>query len=185
MKKMIALLIAIMMLVSVSAFAEEAEAPVVQETYYDFVLDYCPEGYTANIVTDEPEYLLINFIPADETAATYLLSVKYSEENGDVTMPAKKDLSVDDYQAMQIQFGIDYNEPEFFYFDQTDKNGEEYGVMLIDETNIEAGDLGEIISLWHGYMANVAMIKNSDALTEDDYRTGLQIVQELKVEELK
>lgn len=185
MKKTIALLMAIMMLLTVSAFAEEAEAPVAQDVYYHFVLDYCPEGYQASSLTDDPEYMLINFAPADETAVSYLLSVMYSEENGDVTMPAKKDLSVDSYQTMQIQFGVDYNEPEFFYFDQTDKNGEDYGVMIIDETNVDGGDLGEIISLWHGYMANVVMIKSGSELTEDDYRTGLRIIQELKVEELK
>lgn len=180
MKKIIALLLAILMLAGVSALAEEA--PAVQETYYAFDLDFCPEGYETQPNEEDPESLQVCFFPASADAPVYYLSVSYAEEAGNTTMPVKAELTVEAYQDMQNQFAVNYNRPEFFYYDQTDKNGEGVGVMIIHETDIESGDVGEIISLWHGYMANIAMVK-SNALTEEDYRTGLQIIQELKVSE--
>lgn len=181
MKKIIALLLAVLMLAGVSALAED-EAPAVQECYYEYTLDYCPEGYEATGLNIDSSYLAKCFTPTSGNGPVFYFSVAYAEEAGNVTMPTKAELTVAAYEEMQKQFGVNYNRPEFFYFDQTDKNGEGVGVMVIHETDIESGDLGEVISLWHGYMANIAMIKNSP-LTEDDYLAALQIIQELKVTE--
>lgn len=180
MKKLFALLLAIMMLAGVSAIAEDA--PVTQEKYYSFSFDYEPEGYEKQVNDEDPDMLQIAFLGTTEDAPDYYFSVAYAEELGDVTMPAKDALTVEGYQEMQNQFSIDYNQPEFFYYDQTDKNGESVGIMVIHETDIASGDLGEMVSLWHGYLADIVIVKNS-ALTEDDYRVALQMVQELKVTE--
>lgn len=192
MKKIIALLLAAMMLMSVSAFAEEAAGEqwadgvvVTQEVVAEFGFDFAQEGYT---VTNYPieDGLLVTVLPtdADATKTNFILSVAPSEEFINYTMPVRAELTDETYAMLCDDLADNYNVPEFSYVDQTDKDGKGVGVMIVDETVMDAGDLGEVFSVWHGYVATVKMVNQLGKISDADLETAGEIVKALKVTEV-
>lgn len=192
MKKIVALLLAVMMLMSVSAFAEEtvselwADGEVVtQEVTAEFELDLHLDGYT---VTDYPmdDGLLVSVLPtdADATKTSFVLSVAFSEEFINFTLPVRTELDDETYAELCSNLAVNYNAPEFSYIDQTDKNGDGVGAVIVDETEMDAGDLGEVFSVWNGYTATVKMVNLLGQISDEDLEIAGEIVKALKVTEV-
>ena len=192
MKKIVALLLAVMMLMSVSAFAEEtvselwADGEVVtQEVTAEFELDLHLDGYT---VTDYPmdDGLLVSVLPtdADATKTSFVLSVAFSEEFINFTLPVRAELDDETYAELCSNLAVNYNAPEFSYIDQIDKNGNGVGAVIVNETEMDAGDLGEVFSVWNGYTATVKMVNLLGRISDEDLEIAGEIVKALKVTEV-
>ena len=189
MKKIIALLLAAMLLMSVGAVAEEATGEqwadgvvVTQEIVADFEFEFSQEGYT---VTNYPmdDELIVSILPtdADATKTNFILTVVPSEEFINYTLPVRAELGDEAYEALCADLAVNYNAPEFTYIDQTDKNGEGVGAIIVNDTGLDAGDLGEVLSVWNGYVATVKMVNLLGDITDADLETAGEIVKALKV----
>ena len=173
MKKLIALLLALLMLGSV-AFAETTEdvANYEEQDVLDFTItmDAIPEGYTMTLV--EYEFGPVAIFTSDASDVQYEVNVVYSELFDGYTMDLEA-LTEDEEAEMREMLSAGYSMPSFTF----DKTSHGTDVIIIDEQDADS-DYGEIFSIYEGYMITMVVMKN-DTLTDEDYALGLQILSDM------
>ena len=168
MKKLFALLLALCLLCSVAAFAEEAAAP------YTINMDAIPEGYTMSQQNVNGD-IALEFQPEAENMPVYFGSVAFSEVFDGYTLNIA-DLSEDDKAQVAEMFGADYNNPTF---DFTRKTTHGSDLIIMQENGAET-DSAEIVTIWQGYFITIG-VYGVEEITEDMLETAITILSDLWV----
>ena len=194
MKKLLALVLALLMLTSV-AFAEDtaemteldlSEVESLIEEVADYIataldpedvvnftiaMDALPEGYTME--TAEVGSTLYATFTKDADSVQFMASITYSELFDGYTLNVD-DLSAEELNAeMQEMLGDSYALPEFSFV--TTSHGTD--VVLVNETGAES-DYAEYVTIYQGYMVTVALVKDSE-LSDADLALGLQLLSDM------
>ena len=180
MKKIVALLMALLMALSVCALAEEeAEAVENAETTtleVDQILDFTirmdelPEGYELEVTPVDGD-LYARFYK-DDASCQYLVSVAYSELFDIYTLKIDE-LTEEEMEQMKAFLSQGYHDPSFSF----DKTAHGTDVILVNE-NGAGDDWAEYIAIYEGYFISIAIVKDTD-LTEEDLATALKVLSDL------
>lgn len=180
MKKIVALLMALLMALSASALAEneieavEESSPTTLEVgdILDFTIqmDALPEGYALEVTPIDGD-LYASFYKDDESCQ-YLASVAYSELFDIYTLKIEE-LTEEELEQMKAFLSGGYNDPVFSF----DKTAHGTDVILINE-NGAGDDYAEYITIYEGYFVSVAVVKDSE-LTEEDLAIALKLMSDL------
>lgn len=168
MKKLIAILLATLMLFSLSlSFAETA--PAKTHLYYDGNLYFdviYPEGYEVSVIRDGV-WMTIKMIGGEDAANVEVL-VCPDEELSEMT--SLNDLSDEELADTIAAFTEDYNNPTTSIME----TGLGTKVIRIEENDAES-DYVEILGLYRGYLIDVYIsYEDGREVTEADVETALQ-----------
>lgn len=171
MKKMIAALLALMMLFSVAAFAEDAGASyadlgdAVKNALDD---DHVPAGY--QYYQEEVDGVVyFTLLPADdELKPLYMGSVAHSEEFDDYTLNVAS-LNDEQLDQMKAVLGDDLFNPSFSF----SKTAHGLDLLIMNENDV-ATDIAEIMTVYHGYIITVSAFTLEGELTQADIDLAIQ-----------
>lgn len=166
MKKLFALLLAAMMLLSAGALAEQVT--VNNATAVFDVSMKLMDGYTMteNRVNGN---LYINITPENGTDAHYYLSIGFSEEFDGRTM---SDLTDEEIAVIRSGVAEAFAAPEMKEYDTTGGTH----VLLFDETQGES-DFGIAVTVYKGYFITVQAERPEYAqLTEEDLQRAVDLL---------
>lgn len=173
MKKILAIALALAMLLTMGlACAEGAEKTRIP---YDTALSFdvaCPAGYT--MTTDRLDaYLLLDFIPEDESQPELVLLLCPDEEYGDLAR--LNDLSEEDLAAYAASLCEGYNAPTW----EVVETASGTKLILINEAESEM-DYAEMITVYKGYAIDLyAGAAENAEITEADTAMMQQFLSEL------
>lgn len=176
MKKMLALLVAAMMLFgATTAMAEAlAEEVQIQGATIDFdVTVVVPDGYTMEQTRTNDTVLLI-LQPESDGGTYYVLTVAYSDEYDGRTL---NELSDDEKKLLLDVMDEDFAQAEVH--DLTTDHGTE--VYLLTEASPEAeAFFGAGFSIYKGYFVQIYTVRSDEqALTQDDIDLAMKILSEV------
>ena len=171
MKKIFALLLALVLLCTASALAE----PVIFGTVNDQPVSIVPaQGYTVTLQeTDQGACGLIT--GEDETAVSFSVSIAYSEVFAGYTLDIDQ-LTEEQKANMQEILSPDFNEPEFRLF----KTEDGLSLLLVDETD-SMSEYAYILTVYDGYFVEIDMFKTSP-VTQEDIDAAVTMMQSIRVE---
>ena len=189
MKKLIALLLAaVMMLCSVSFAEETAETieaqPVTEEIDLPDVED--DEILNFNITMDKlPEGYVINTYPVDgavyatfvneNSPVVYFVSVAHSEEFFGYTLNVAE-LTEEQKANVAEVFSLDFYNPDISFV----KTAHGTDVIMIDENNYSY-DCVEYVTVYDGYIITLDALRNEGKLSEEELATALQLLSDMWV----
>ena len=182
-KKLIAMLLALILLVSVSAFAEETEEAIEVSDYeatdvgldeilnFGITMDDMLAGYTMETFPAAGA-LYATIISEDENAPVYLISVDHSEIFDGYTLNVEA-MTAMDLINMETVMGKGYYDPAFSF----DKTSHGTDVILVNE-NTDAVDYAEYVTIYEGYFVTVCVVKNT-ALNDEDLAGALKLLSDM------
>ena len=173
MKKLISLLLAAAMMLSVPlASAEQASPVLFQDENVTFDIEMViPAGYTAE-KTQQDRYMYVHLIPEDAAKPEFMLSVAYSESSEGATF---NDMPQEHIDMILAFVEADFAVPEVseaFTRDGT-------RVLIVDETGSES-DYALAFTMYKGYFVNIGCYKaDFSTLTEEDEAIAIDLLNEL------
>lgn len=179
MKKIIALLMAMMMLCSFTcAIAEKEDQTLVENATPEFdVTTVVPEGYELEQVRYEGTVFLSYTNDAPGTA-NYVISIAHSEEYDGISL---NDMSDEDKQALAAVMTEDFAAPEVY--DMVTESGTQ--VYLINETIAEGDDDADVsfaigFTIYKGYFFTLsAYTEEFDVLTREQLELAVKILSDI------
>jgi len=184
MKKLIALLLALAMLCSVAAFAEETEVAEIAEpgvsveldqiVDFSLKLDAIPEGYVYDEYTVDGMIYFTLSNPDDEDALIYAGSVAFSEEFDGYTLVVA-DLTEEQIAQMEAMIvGDEWLAPTFAF----DKTAHGTDVIIVNE-NDGISDYAEIVTIYQGYFITISLLKAEGQIADSDIAAGVQAMSDI------
>ena len=188
MKKFFAVLLAAMMLLSMTAFAEEIEEVegIIEVTdseegtldedqlvSFDILMDKLPEGY--EMIKVPVDGSLYAFFGNDNADIVYYVSVAPDEMFAGYTMVIA-DLSAEEYANAIAYIGAadDFVNPEFSFT----KTAYGTDVIIVNEADDDSDDEVELISIYEGYIITMSIVKN-EPITDEDIAAALQLLSDM------
>ena len=176
MKKLLAILTALALLVSCfAALADESGDVLYQGIDFDITVDV-PEGYTM-----QPQYIssliIADFVPDDPAKVNYHLGVIYDDEyDKDFVL---NDLSDEEFEAtaqeLMAEYAYDFCDPTT----EVRTTGMGTKLLLIDENGSES-EYAILLTIYHGYFIELDMDKADNVqITEEELQTGIDILTSL------
>lgn len=181
MKKIIAMLVAAMMLLGV-ACAETA--PSKDNILFDENLSFdmlFPEGYEYSAIVDEG-VLMIQVSPLDlqENSLVFLIAVGYDEDPETSSAARLNELTAEQKDALAQSMIEDISNPTI----EIRETGLGSELILIVDPDAEYGN-AELVSIYHGCLLDMYIAhKDGSTVTEDDIATGIQIFTDMDFIEL-
>ena len=188
MKKFFAVLLAAVMLLSMTAFAEEIEEVegIIEVTdsvegtldedqllSFDILMDKLPEGY--EMIKVPVDGSLYAFFGNDNADIVYYVSVAPDEMFAGYTM-VLADLNAEEYANAIAYIGAadDFVNPEFSFA----KTAYGTDVIIVNEADDDSDDEVELISIYEGYIITMSIVKN-DSITDEDIAAALQLLSDM------
>ena len=188
MKKFFAVLLAAMMLLSMTAFAEEIEEVegIIEVTdseegtldedqlvSFDILMDKLPEGY--EMIKVPVDGSLYAFFGSDDADIVYYVSVAPDEMFAGYTMVIA-DLSAEEYANAIAYIGAadDFVNPKFSFA----KTAYGTDVIIVNEADDNSDDEVELISIYEGYIITMSIVKN-EPITDEDIAAALQLLSDM------
>lgn len=188
MKKFFAVLLAAVMLLSMTAFAEEIEEVegIIEVTdsvegtldedqllSFDILMDKLPEGY--EMIKVPVDGSLYAFFGNDNADIVYYVSVAPDEMFDGYTM-VLADLNAEEYANAIAYIGAadDFVNPEFSFA----KTAYGTDVIIVNEADDDSDDEVELISIYEGYIITMSIVKN-DSITDEDIAAALQLLSDM------
>lgn len=188
MKKFFAVLLAAVMLLSMTAFAEEIEEVegIIEVTdsvegtldedqlvNFDIMMDKLPEGY--EMIKVPVDGSLYAFFGNDNADIVYYVSVAPDEMFAGYTM-VLADLNAEEYANAIAYIGAadDFVNPEFSFA----KTAYGTDVIIVNEADDDSDDEVELISIYEGYIITMSIVKN-DSITDEDIAAALQLLSDM------
>lgn len=176
MKKIIALLLAMAMLSSMTFAMAEEKVEVAQATPEFDVTAVVPEGYRMQEERIDGNVYL-TFIPEDDAAAVYQVSIAHSEEYDGRTL---NDFTDDEKKALLESMDDDFMSPDTTAV--TTESGTE--VYLINESaaNTDDDDLAFAngFTIYKGYFFQIVVVRDGfDILSQADLDLGIKILSDI------
>lgn len=172
MKKMIALFLSLMMLLSMTgAMASEVTASIELTETLDIQMEL-PEGY--NVLKQRQDSVLYAGIyTQDENKAQFTLSIAYSDIFPTISLMTEEDIE----QAKQV-IGFDFAAP--VYTVETTAHGTKF--LLISENGAEE-DYAQLVTNYEGYFIQMYINAAPGAhVTDEDVATAMAILSSLTLE---
>ena len=188
MKKFFAVLLAAVMLLSMTAFAEEIEEVegIIEVTdseegtldedqllSFDILMDKLPEGY--EMIKVPVDGSLYAFFGNDNADIVYYVSVAPDEMFAGYTM-VLADLNAEEYANAIAYIGAadDFVDPQFSFA----KTAYGTDVIIVNEADDDSDDEVELISIYEGYIITMSIVKN-DSITDEDIAAALQLLSDM------
>lgn len=188
-KKIIALLMAAMMLLcGVAVAEEETEAIAVEATEnlvpelgadelldFGLAMDAIPAGYSMD-VDNLGDVLLAEFrSDEDPDAVIFEVAIAYSEMFAGYTLKYSE-MTADQWMEMQELIGENYDSADFTVTQTT--HGTD--LIVVNENDAQS-DVAEIFTIYDGYFISVVCLKLDGEVTEADVATGVQLISDMWV----
>lgn len=188
MKKFFAVLLAAVMLLSMTAVAEEIEEVegIIEVTdsvegtldedqlvNFDIMMDKLPEGY--EMIKVPVDGSLYAFFGNDNADIVYYVSVAPDEMFAGYTM-VLADLNAEEYANAIAYIGAadDFVDPQFSFA----KTAYGTDVIIVNEADDDSDDEVELISIYEGYIITMSIVKN-DSITDEDIAAALQLLSDM------
>ena len=188
MKKFFAVLLAAVMLLSMTAVAEEIEEVegIIEVTdsvegtldedqlvNFDILMDKLPEGY--EMIKVPVDGSLYAFFGNDNADIVYYVSVAPDEMFAGYTM-VLADLNAEEYANAIAYIGAadDFVNPEFSFA----KTAYGTDVIIVNEADDDSDDEVELISIYEGYIITMSIVKN-EPITDEDIAAALQLLSDM------
>ena len=188
MKKFFAVLLAAVMLLSMTAVAEEIEEVegIIEVTdsvegtldedqllNFDILMDKLPEGY--EMIKVPVDGSLYAFFGSDDADIVYYVSVAPDEMFAGYTTVIA-DLSAEEYANAIAYIGAadDFVNPEFSFA----KTAYGTDVIIVNEADDDSDDEVELISIYEGYIITMSIVKN-EPITDEDIAAALQLLSDM------
>ena len=188
MKKFFAVLLAAVMLLSMTAVAEEIEEVegIIEVTdsvegtldedqllNFDILMDKLPEGY--EMIKVPVDGSLYAFFGNDNADIVYYVSVAPDEMFDGYTM-VLADLNAEEYANAIAYIGAadDFVNPEFSFT----KTAYGTDVIIVNEADDDSDDEVELISIYEGYIITMSIVKN-EPITDEDIAAALQLLSDM------
>lgn len=178
MKKIFALLMAMLMLAGFTCAVAEEEATTIQNATPEFdVTTVVPEGYQLEETRYESTVYLL-FTTQTEGKPDYIVSIAHSEEYDGLTL---NELSDEEKEALLVQMSEDFAAPEVH--DLVTESGTQ--VYLINETVAEGDDDADAsyatgFTIYKGYFFQIAAIKDDfDVLSQEEIDLAMKILSDI------
>lgn len=174
MKKMLALVLALMMLGVGAAMAESAEEEqektIAVSSSFDITIEL-PAGY--QMTKEVGDGLIYAEIFSPDTDVSYTLTVAYSEElseQDDLTKMTQEQF--DDFIAV---IAADYAAPETRVYETSHGTR----LLFIQETGTEESGYGMLMTVYQNYIIGLYMLDTVNPLSEEEIQTGVDMLSEL------
>ena len=188
MKKFFAVLLAAVMLLSMTAVAEEIEEVegIIEVTdsvegtldedqlvNFDIMMDKLPEGY--EMIKVPVDGSLYAFFGNDNADIVYYVSVAPDEMFAGYTM-VLADLNAEEYANAIAYIGAadGFVDPQFSFA----KTAYGTDVIIVNEADDDSDDEVELISIYEGYIITMSIVKN-DSITDEDIAAALQLLSDM------
>lgn len=188
MKKFFAVLLAAVMLLSMTAVAEEIEEVegIIEVTdsvegtldedqlvNFDIMMDKLPEGY--EMIKVPVDGSLYAFFGNDNADIVYYVSVAPDEMFAGYTMVIA-DLNAEEYANAIAYIGAadDFVDPQFSFA----KTAYGTDVIIVNEADDDSDDEVELISIYEGYIITMSIVKN-EPITDEDIAAALQLLSDM------
>lgn len=165
MKKLIAILLAALMLFGACAFAGEAEEITEpgSEQNFSLTMTEVPAGFTLTVLADN----LLCLVNEDETLGIFI-----SAENSDIlgSYTLTRDLTDEQKAELELICGADYNDPTFDYSLET-----AFGtpLILVNE-NGAASDSADIFTIYEGFFIGCSILHTDGEVTDADIAVAVE-----------
>lgn len=168
MKKLLAIVMAVMMLMGV-ALAETAKTPVVYDDNLTLNMVF-PEGYEV-AVEDTGIYKLIRM--SKENVPELTLLICPDDEYAD--LERLNDMEEADQEGFVLSLMEDYHDANVTWL----KTEHDTDVVLLNE-NDAAIDYAELVTLYHGYLIDVQLLAmDGEIVTEDDIAMAMKVLSDM------
>lgn len=176
MKKMLALVLALLMLGVGAAMAEEtAEAQPQEKTIalsgsFDITMEL-PAGY--EMTKEVSDGMVYAEIFSEETDVSYTLCVAYSEELSEQDDLTK--MTQEQFEEFIAIIAADYAAPETRVYETSHGTR----LLFIHETAAEESGYGMLLTVYQNYVVSLYMLDTVNPLSEEEIKTGVDMLSEL------
>ena len=178
MKKLLAALLAVMLMMSAVAFAEEAttaadlDAQPIEDTIlnFDITMDQIPEGYTMSKIFDQG-VAYVTFSPENGEGPTYMVGISADESVEGIVLPAE--LGEEEQEFIIEAWCGDWNAPTLRMLQTAHGTN-----LIVLEDNDAEGDVCDLVTCYNGYIIVCDFWQNGE-LTEADVERGVQILSDM------
>lgn len=171
MKKILAIVLALVLVLTAFACAEENEDEQMFESYYNVEFEV-PAGYTFEFDEDLGTVYVGKFIPDDENAVQYLLIISYSEEFNGYTL---NDYTEEEFAAAAEALTADYEAPIV----GTAETGMGTKLITVIETGSESF-YGSILTIYQGFFVQVHLFSDYE-FTDADMQVAIDILTSMEL----
>ena len=176
MKKLIALMLSLMLLVCVTLPVMAEDAPHKHTISYDDALSVqvvIPDGYAIE-ETNVAGSLIMVMAPLDETTNYYCVIIAKDEDRADVDR--LNDLSDDEIQAIVDEFCADLNNPTVSF----GETGMGTKLIIINENDVDGSDSAIVLTLYKGYYLTTHVFPAGETVTEAELNTAIQFYTDME-----
>ena len=171
MKKILAIVLALVLVLTAFACAEENEDEQMFESYYNVEFEV-PAGYTFEFDEDLGTVYVGKFIPDDENAVQYLLIISYSEEFNGYTL---NDYTEEEFAAAAEALTADYEAPIV----GTAETGMGTKLIIVNDNGGEGSDTAIIVTLYKGYFLTTYIFPSGEEVTEDELNLAIRFYTDM------
>lgn len=176
MKKMLALVLALLMLGVGAAMAEETaeaqpqEKKIALSSSFDITIEL-PAGY--EMTKEVSDGMVYAEIFSEETDVSYTLGVGYSEELSEQDDLTK--MTQEQFDEFVAVIAADFAAPETRVYETS--HGTK--LLFIHETAAEESGYGMLMTVYQNYVVGLYMLNTENPLSEEDIQTGVDMLSEL------
>lgn len=176
MKKMLALVLALLMLGVGAAMAEGTQEEQPQEktisvsSSFDITIEL-PAGY--QMTKEVGDGMIYAEIFSPETDVSYTLSVAYSEELSEQDDLTK--MTQEQFDEFVAVIAADYASPETRVYETSHGTR----LLFIHETGTEESGYGMLMTVYQNYVVCLYMLDTVNPLSEAEIQTGVDLLSEL------
>ena len=176
MKKMLALVLALLMLGVGAAVAESAAEEQPQEKTLSVDKDFditiqLPAGY--QMTKEIGDGVLYAEIFSEDTDVSYTLGIAYSEELSEQDDLTK--MTPEQFEEFVAFIAADYAAPETRVYETS--HGTK--LLFIHETEGEESGYGMLMNVYQNYVISMYMLDTVNPLSEEEIQTGVDLFSEL------
>ena len=176
MKKMLALVLALLMLGVGAAVAESAAEEQPQEKTLSVAKDFditiqLPAGY--QMTKEIGDGVLYAEIFSEDTDVSYTLGIAYSEELSE--QDDLKKMTPEQFEEFVAFIAADYAAPETRVYETS--HGTK--LLFIHETEGEESGYGMLMTVYQNYVISMYMLDTVNPLSEEEIQTGVDLFSEL------
>lgn len=175
MKKLIALMLAMMLMVGLAVPAMAEDAVQKHTIVYDDTLSVnvvIPEGYAVDETVVNGALLLV-MTPVEEGKNYYCTIIAQDEDHADVER--LNDLSDEEIKAIADEFCADLNNPTVSFAE----TGMGTKLIVIDDNDVEGGDTAAVVTLYKGYFLTTYIFPAGDTVTDAEKEMAIQFYTDM------
>ena len=173
MKKLFALLLAVMMLATVAVAETYSDTAEGADEFLGFTVveDKVPEGYTMTVRTQNG--MIVAEFEGPEDQPTFTVTVAYSEAFEGYTLDTSE-LTDEEIAEMTETLAEQYNDATVSLSETA------YGtdVIILNENGVTESDYAEIITIYQGYFVSVTILATDD-VTDEVINDAIQLLSDL------